>query len=425
MSRYEYEPSFEFFKNNYHDILGQKYSASKTKTSHWIAALCHYIKWEDGEMPNWVRGIHYHIISKLPVEYRKVPGNQWRDYRPGKDEHVLWKLKEARYEGWIPFDWIIDKKNDDVEKGVRFRQEAELKSIDKATLHTEVRFSKIMPSNWKRMKMRVKNKPDVERAKYNNQDKRLVVISEKRQVEDWIKSICNEHGADLLCLGGQPSVTRTYDLAEIAREDEERPIHAFYLADCDYEGYCTMENAFKKQLNTIYPNSEHELERILLNPDQIKRLDLPFSYNPEKEKESTKSNITKIEDYQEASGLQNAYELDALTKSQVQDMVRETLEKHSNIDKDRQETKEVKEQRDNAHERIDLDQFKSEYEKKRDKYKEKADEIEKRWEEVKPEGLLSDLKEIKTEIVEIREEMEREMRKKYEDEGLSLKISRY
>jgi hypothetical protein len=159
-------------------------------------------------------------------------------------------LKEAREEGTIPWEWIVDES-----RGLERRP-----SWDD-------------PEEYARATIR-----DYRRDYWDQQPRRAEVWSEKGTIRGVLQPVLDEYGVGFRVMHGFGSATEVYG---IAQDDDGRSLTALYVGDWDPSGLCMSEHDLPERLER-YDGEHVELERIALKRDDL--ADLPCSRRPTKRK---------------------------------------------------------------------------------------------------------------------------------------------
>jgi hypothetical protein len=226
-----------------------------------------------------LRGVHYVLVSTPGI--LKLDGTP---YRNNLDDW-LWLTKRAakaaRWLGYVPFDCIIDERNeapriydDPPEDGLRVGQFAR-----KVRLHSGSGVT-------------VPDEDDVRPGIYfeggisPRQPYRVVLIGEKTSLAEVLDPIARWKAAELLLPTGDISDTMIVDVARRATRDG-RPLVVLYFSDFDPSGY-HMPNAVARKLQAardlLFPDLEIAgVYAVALTVEQCREHDLPESFLKETE----------------------------------------------------------------------------------------------------------------------------------------------
>ena len=169
------------------------------------------------------------------------------------DTSTLWRprtrrrfpalLVQAREEGSIPWEWIVD----DSRHTEREPHWLDLKGYAKAIEHS------------------------YRRDFWEYQPERVVVISEKATVSGILRPALEEYGVPFMALHGYNSATKVYELAQEIRRDKRH--HVFlYVGDYDCSGMHMSEVDLPQRLERYSCASAFYLRRIALTDDDIDTL---------------------------------------------------------------------------------------------------------------------------------------------------------
>jgi hypothetical protein len=342
-----------------------------------------------------VRRLHYFIIG-LPESERMVFIRNGQGKRPYDNTlieyHTLSQaLVKARYEGLIPWDSVIDEKNPDV---VFMPDRVEAKTTVSVTLPDLGTCDlKEMPS-WDEFSIGISTDASFSPSEFVCQTHRIVVVCEKATSTEEIQELCQEYGADYICLSGRHSVTRIYDVVKRAQE-EGKPIRALYMSDLDPAGW-DMPRSFMARLQEMYPYDElgnhmdHKPTRVLLTRPQARQYNLPPSFDVKEKNYDNKTLARFIEE----TGSDVCIELDALDENVFLSLLERELQKVAALDED-VKSKDALKKVYSAPE-PDLSDFQKEYEEIQVGYNEIFGEIESKILVI--QKLLERMDEIKSEI---------------------------
>ena len=206
-----------------------------------------------------LRGLHYILVGG---DVSKPNGLPYSNTEPD----WLWLGKAAKAARWlryVPFDRIIDQRNDEpvVRRWVRSQPEAFV-SVD---------FDVTIPDADDLA-------PRVGLDGFNaDQPYRLVFVGEKSSLRPVLDPIAVRYHADLYLPTGEISDTQIYQMARDGARDG-RPMVVFYFADCDPSGW-QMAISVSRKLQALkvleFDGLELEVHRVALTPDQVLEHNLP------------------------------------------------------------------------------------------------------------------------------------------------------
>jgi hypothetical protein len=252
-----------------------------------------------------LRGLHYVLVTDEPV---KPNGEPYRN----NDTDWRWLQEKAadaaRWLKYIPFDRIIDKRND--APVVRLAEHSgEPWPWLSASVHVDLPGAADI-------------EPMVGLGSFNGvQPYRIVMIGEKSSLDEVLGPIANFYGADLYLPTGEMSDTLIHNLASVGAEDG-RPTVVLYFSDADPAGW-QMPISVGQKLRALkvgfFPEFEFREYRVGLTPDQVREYGLPSTPLKETEK--------RANDWFRAFGLEQT-EIDALASLQpdvLQQLAREAI----------------------------------------------------------------------------------------------------
>ena len=152
-------------------------------------------------------------------------------------------LKEAREEGIIPWEWIVD----------------ETRSLERTSTWDD-------PEQYARCVAR-----SYRRDFWNQQPHRVEVWSEKGTVRGVLQPVLDEKAVGFRVMHGFTSATSVYDAAQ---DDDGRDLIVLYVGDYDPSGMFMSEEDLPKRLSE-YDGDHITVERIALTSDQVADLE-PF-----------------------------------------------------------------------------------------------------------------------------------------------------
>ena len=155
-------------------------------------------------------------------------------------QRVYRLLKEAREEGEIPWDWIVD----------------ETRSIERVSTWDD-------PAAYARCVAR-----SYRRDFWNQQPHRVQVWSEKGTVRGVLKPVLDQYAVGFSAVHGFGSATLTYDTAQ---DDDGRDLIVLYVGDFDPSGMYMSEEDLPARF-AKYDGDHITLQRIALTVDQLEGL---------------------------------------------------------------------------------------------------------------------------------------------------------
>lgn len=205
-------------------------------------------------------------------------------------------LKEAREEGILPWEWIVDES----------RQLEKTASWDDPEAFTQAVINGYRREYW------------------NQQPVRVEVWSEKGTVRGVLRPVLEEFGVGFRVVHGFASATVVHDIAE---DDDGRPLIVLYVGDWDPSGLCMSEHDLPGRLKR-YDGGHVILKRVSLTEDQL--VGLPGF--PAKEKSKDKRYKWFMKNYGTLQGVSDdaveCWELDALDPNILRECVRKHIQSH-------------------------------------------------------------------------------------------------
>lgn len=204
-----------------------------------------------------LRGLHYILIGQ-PKPDGKPYANTDADWT-----WLALTAKAARWLNYVPFDRIVDQRNDApvVRKWTPPQPEPCI-SVNLKVVIPDA--DDLTPLVW------VDGPGDP-------QPYHLVLVGEKSSLRPVLSEIADDYRADLYLPTGEMSDTQAHAMAEDAARDG-RPLRVFYFADCDPSGW-QMPISLSRKLQALkalaYPDLRFDVHRVGLTPDQVREYGLP------------------------------------------------------------------------------------------------------------------------------------------------------
>lgn len=239
--------------------------------------------------PRHLRGLHYALIGQT-----KPNGSPYKN----TDEDWTWlaaPAKAARWLGYLPFDRIVDQRNDE--------PEVQLWATPDPQPFISTNFTVTVPSA-------EDLRPRVWLSGFEGkQPYRIVLVGEKSSLRPILSRVARRYGADLYLPTGEISDTQAHTMAQSAAN---RTLAVFYFADCDPSGW-QMPISLSRKLQALqamkFPRLGFHVHRVGLTPEQVKRYGLPSTPLKDTERRATK--------WFEATGVEQT-EIDAALTLQPQ-----------------------------------------------------------------------------------------------------------
>jgi hypothetical protein len=172
-----------------------------------IALIEAMVEIVEAAQPITGRGVGYKLFTA-----GLIPSMATKDMK-----RVYRLLKEAREDGTIPWEWIVD----------------ETRELERVAAWDD-------PEAYTRAVIR-----SYRRDYWNQQPVRVEVWSEKGTVRGVLQPVLGEYGAGFRVMHGFGSATQVYD---IASDDDERDLIALYVGDWDPSGLCMSEKDLPERL---------------------------------------------------------------------------------------------------------------------------------------------------------------------------------
>ena len=220
--------------------------------------------------PRHLRGLHYALIGQP-----KPNGEPYTN----TDEDWTWlagPAKAARWLGYLPFDRIVDQRNDE--------PEVQLWTPPDPAAYISTNFTITVPSA-------EDLRPKVWLAGFDGrQPYRIALVGEKSSLRPILSRVARGFEADLYLPTGEISDTQAHTMAQSAA-DGDRTLAVFYFADCDPSGW-QMPISLARKLQALkavkFPKLEFHVHRVGLTPEQVKEYGLPSTPLKDTERRATK-----------------------------------------------------------------------------------------------------------------------------------------
>jgi hypothetical protein len=207
------------------------------------------------------------------------------------DMKVVYRLlKEAREQGIIPWDWIVDESRN-------------LEQV--ATWDNPAQYMRVVARSYRR-------------DFWQQQPQRIVVWSEKGTIRGVLQPVLDEYGVGFRVLHGFGSATIINDMAQ---DDDDRPLTILYIGDFDPSGLWMSERDIPERLER-YGGEHIAVKRIaLLRADCTALGRLPAFNVKEKVKDP------RAPWFRKTYG-QLCWELDAMDPNDLRSRVEDEINKH-------------------------------------------------------------------------------------------------
>jgi hypothetical protein len=202
-------------------------------------------------------------------------------------------LKEAREQGIIPWDWIVD----------------ESRQLEKrASWDDPDDFVQTMINNYRR-------------EYWNQQPVRVEIWSEKGTVRGLLRPVLDEYGVGFRVVHGFASATIVHD---VAIDYDGRELIVLYVGDWDPSGLCMSEQDLPERIKK-YNGGHVILKRVALVQDQL--VGLPSFPASDKGPKNGKKGDPRFKWFVKNYG-DRCWELDALDPNVLRDCVRKHIESY-------------------------------------------------------------------------------------------------
>jgi hypothetical protein len=266
---------------------------ARGEAAEWFAGV-----WaEHSSAGSHLRRIHYRIVSSpLPMPSGRLYENTERDWA-----HLCSASLAARYLDLVPFDGLIDRRNDEP---MFFAANTELDPNEEREVSSSVLFDEV--------EIGVPDFPTLPEIHIfgldgdaARQDYVVEVWIEKSTQNDWLVPLCQRRGVNLVVGIGEQSEIRSRELA-LRSAKYAVPARVIYISDFDPGGRSMPKAVARKVEFTIQKfglDADLQLIPLALTPDQCRAYNLPRT--PIKETERRKDK------FEQTFGV-GATELDAL-----------------------------------------------------------------------------------------------------------------
>src|SRR5215470_13593389 len=266
---------------------------SRGDAAQWFAGM--YRDHGGAGVPH-LRRIHYRLVS--PPDGVRILLPNGREYQNTENDwnYLCWASLAARYLDLIPFNGLIDRRNDPpliyaIDVDPQRKLEAACQVV----------------SEWASLyKPDLPPLPDLDVDGFEVvQDYIVEIWIEKSTQNDWLLPLCQRRGVNLVVGIGEQSEIRARELA-LRSAQYKAPVRVLYLSDFDPGGRSMPKAVARKVEFTIHKhelNVDFQLIPLALTPEQCRQYGLPRI--PIKESE------TRKDTFEQTFGI-GATELDAL-----------------------------------------------------------------------------------------------------------------
>lgn len=235
---------------------------SQVRSAKWISEIVYDYRRNRKKGKTHDRAIHYYILSKNLKRPFKV--DEWKIFKGDTNDFhwVMKSIQNARYLGYISFDWIEDKKNPEPIIFANYRNHTlDVKDIPiNAEAIAEMIANNCYPLN-----------PQLQQAYH------VEIWTEKTTINDILEPIGREYGVNLVPFSGQSTTTRIHELINRTK-GLNKPVRILYISDYDIYGQnMPVSCARKIQWFLHHQNLDCDikLDKILLTKEQVDKYKLP------------------------------------------------------------------------------------------------------------------------------------------------------
>ena len=238
--------------------------------------------------PIHVRGLHYALLGQPRPEDPQRAARSARSRaaqgllpKEGDDStysgiHFEWLEQTAtvaRWLGYIPFEWIVDERND-----APVSQPWEPAPAPHRWIYQPTGVLAVEKLREVRLPDADELKPTAQLADFAaTQPYRIALFGEKTSLRDVLGEVAEQYGCDLFLAAGDMSNTLVHDCAKAGAADP-RPLRILYFSDADPSGH-TMGIVLSRKLAALkavwFPELEFQVHRVALTVRQVRELGLP------------------------------------------------------------------------------------------------------------------------------------------------------
>jgi len=257
---------------------GTKKGRGRAQRSHDMIKAMYEIAEES--QPITGRGVGYKLFSQ-----GLIPSMSRNDM-----QGVYRLLKEAREEGTIPWEWIVDETR-------------ELEQV--STWDNPADFVRCVARSYRR-------------DFWQQQPRRVEIWSEKGTIRGVLQPVLDEYGVGFRVMHGFGSATV---LNDVAQDDDSRPLIILYIGDFDPSGLWMSERDIPERLKR-YGGNHISIRRIALLRDDCDSLGRRPAFNVKE-----KSKDPRAPWFRKTYG-QLCWELDAMDPNDLRSRVEKQIKKH-------------------------------------------------------------------------------------------------
>jgi len=235
---------------------------SQVRSAKWISEIVYDYRRNRKKGKTHDRAIHYYILSKNLKRPFNVDG--WKIFKGDTNDFhwVMKSIQNARYLGYISFDWIEDKKNPEAIIFADYRKHTP--NTSEIPINAET-FSEITASRCHLLN------PQLQQAYH------VEIWTEKTTINDILVPLGREYGVNIIPFSGQSTTTRIHELMERTK-GLNKPVRILYISDYDKYGQNMPVSCGRKIhwfLQKQNLGMDIKLDKILLTKEQVQKYKLP------------------------------------------------------------------------------------------------------------------------------------------------------
>jgi hypothetical protein len=151
-----------------------------------------------------------------------------------------------------------------------------------------------------------------------SQPAHIEIISEKMTVASIVNRVARDYGANTMVGRGFSSITAKYELVQRFSESGKEALVLLILSDHDPEGECIADDLVAKIRDEFDVDAPVEARRVAITAEQVN------AYGLLPAGKATDKNSSRLKEFREKYG-DEAYELEAFTPAQLEQLVRSAL----------------------------------------------------------------------------------------------------
>ena len=225
-----------------------------------------------------LRGLHYRLVGRGETYARMPNGSPYRN-NPECYEWLMHRAKFARYLGYVPFDRIIDNRNE---------EPIIIEPFEPEPRRGWAEWDEVCPIEMPDFDM---SEPGVHlEGGVVRQPYQIILIGEKSSLKPELEPVQQLVNGELILPTGEMSDTFVYDMAKRAIADP-RPSVVLYFSDFDPAGWNMPINVARRlqAIKVLYlPDLEIQVHHPAINLEICEQFDLPDTPLSEDEKRAGK-----------------------------------------------------------------------------------------------------------------------------------------